>query len=123
MRPRKGCEAGSRHGAKRIVAETDLRLVRSNAALLKYGGKILSGILVLCTEIELERDPGVEIDAAKGSGDRFFCTGEAVAVATVASRKDKAQSGCAVLEIQQRLPVGGLGIGMVDTLDDLPGNR
>ncbi len=77
---------------------------------------------MLCAEIDLERDPGIEIDAAKGAGDRLSCTGKAVAVATNASRKDEAQSGCAVLEIQQRLSVSGLDIGMIDTLDDLPRN-
>src|SRR5262249_40101965 len=117
-----GRTAAAGFGTKRIVAEPNLRFVQCNTVLLQRRRQILSGVLVLGTEIEFERNAGVQVDTVEGSGDRVLRTSEAVTVGAHAAGEHKAQSGCAILEIVQSLLVGRFRVGMIHALDHLPGH-
>ena len=80
----------------------------------------MGGILGLRTEVEFERDAGIEMDAVEHPGDDRFSGVDAVATGSDGAREHQRQSGRAVLQILQRLRVRRNRIGMVDALQDLP---
>ncbi len=54
-----------RHCAERIEAETDLRILRRNAAFFHQIGEAVSGVFCLRAGIAFDGDAGVEMDAVK----------------------------------------------------------
>ncbi len=78
-------------------------------------------ILGLRAEIEVERDAGVEMHAVERARDRRLGGVETVAVGADRAGEHEREPGRAVLEIVQRLRIGGRRIGMVDALHDRPG--
>ena len=120
LRPRQRRRAAAGLCAKRVVTETDLRLAGGNTALFENGGEMLSRILVLRAQVQLERDAGFGMDAIEGARDRLARTIQSVAIGADGAGENEIETGGAIFEIAQRLLIGGTRVGMVDTLDYLP---
>ncbi len=73
------------------------------------------------TEFKVERDPGVEMDAAQRPADRLFARRQRVAVIAGGSREDEHDAVRTVAQIVEDLRVGGFGVGKIDPLHHGPG--
>ena len=119
--PGQRAAAGHGRGADRIEAEADVGRRRVDAAMFDQGGDQRAGVLRLRAQIEIERDAGIEMHVREHARDRRFRRVEPVAIGADRTGEHQRKPGRAVLQIVQRLGVGGCRIGMIDALHDRPG--
>src|SRR5262245_18176264 len=72
------------------------------------------------TEVDVERNAGIEVNAPERARNRRFARRKTVAVSADRSSEDHGEAGRAVFEVVQRLGIGGGRIGMIDALHERP---
>jgi hypothetical protein len=119
--PRQRACAADRRGTDRVEAETDVGGGGSDAAALDQRRERASRLLHVRTEVEVERNAGVEVNALQRTRDRRLARCETVAVRASRSGEDHGEAGRTVFEVVQRLRIGRGRIGMIGALHDRPG--
>ncbi len=117
--PRRGVAAG-RDDADRIEAEADVDGRRCHAAGGDGCGHRGGDIFRLAVGLDIEGDPGIEMDVTQQHRDRRRPGVEAEAERADRSREYERQPGGAVLEVDEGLGVGRGGVGMLDAREHLP---
>ena len=121
LAPRLGRHAPRGHGAERIEAEADvdrawrkpsrLHVVRDEHCRLPRGR----------TEIELDGNAPIEMNALEHRLDRRFRRRKGIAVIADGSLEHEHDASRGVVQIVEDLLVGGFGIGQIDALHHRPG--
>ena len=119
--PGHGAGARSGEAADRIDAGAQLDRRRRNFPVLHQRGEGLHDIARRWAEIEIDGDTGIEFDPVQHAGERDRRRVKAIAIGIDRSGHDQGQPGGAVLQILQRLRVGGFRVGMIDPLHHRPG--
>ena len=119
--PAIGAGAPHRAGSERIEPEADVAGRGVEALALDVFGEVNGGHPRLRADLKLDADAGVEIDAVEDLRDRLRRRIQPETVGAIGAGEHQRQPGRAVLQIVQRLRVGGLCVGMIDPLHDLPG--
>ena len=112
--------AGSGIAADRIDAGAQIDLCRRNAAAFDQRREIADHVPRRRRKIEIDRHGG-EIDAVERALKRRRRRIEAKTVGAHRAGEHQHQAGRAVLQIVERLRVGGRRVGMIDALHDGPG--
>ena len=108
-------------GSERVEPEADIARGRVDAFALDIFGEVNGGHPRLRTDLKLDADAGVEIDAVENRCYGFSRWIQPVPMGAGGAGEHQRQPGRAVLQIVQRLCIGYLRIGMIDPLHDLPG--
>ena len=119
--PAIGTGAPHRTGPERVETEADIAGGGIDAFALDVFGDVNGGHSRLRTDLKLDADAGVEIDAVENLRDRLRRRIQPKPVGAIGAGEHERQPRRAVLQIVQRLRVGRLRIGMIDPLHDLPG--
>ena len=114
-----GRRCGAR--AERIETEPDVERGRCDAPLFDQRDKRERQVLGLRAQIELDRDAGIEQHTIEHACDRV--RHQPIAMGADRTDADQHEPVGAVLEILQRLRVGGGRIGVVNTRHHLPASR
>ena len=124
LSPRRCCGASRGKGGQRLIVEADIDLGGVESVGFDDICKVEAGIAATEHRIDRDRDPGVEKDAIEHPRQCFpGSIGNTEPPRARSTRKFQFQACGAVLQIVQRLRVGGGSVGMVDPLHDLPGLR
>src|SRR5262249_50180717 len=118
--PRRRPRAADRRGTNRVEAEADIGGGGSDAAALDQRREPASRVLHVRTEVEVERNAGVEVNALERTRDRRFARWKTVAIGADLSGEDHGEAGRTVFEVVQRLGIGRGRIGMIDALHERP---
>ena len=112
--------AAGRDDADRIETEADVDSRRRRAVRRNRCGHRGGDVFRLAVGLDIDRDPGVEMDVAQERCDRRRAGVEAEAESADRSREYERKSARAVLEVDERLGVGGSGVGVLDARQHLP---
>ena len=112
--------AGNGKAADRIDAGAQIDLCRRDAAAFDQRGEIADHVPRRRRKIEIDRHGG-EIDAVERALKRRRRRIEAESVGAHRAGEHQHQAGRAVLQIVERLRIGGRRVGMIDALHDGPG--
>ena len=115
--------AGSPHraGAERVEPEADVAGGGIDALALDIFGDVDRRHPRLRTDLQLDADAGIEIDAVENLRDGLRRRIQPKSMGAIGAGEHQRQPGRAIFEIVQRLRVGRFGVGMIDPLHDLPG--
>ena len=114
---------GAPHGTgpERVEPEADIAGCGIDTFALDVFGEVNGGYPRLRTDLKLDTNAGVEIDAVENLRDGFSRWIQSVLMGAGGACEHQCQPCRAVLQIVQRLCVGRFRIRMIDPLHDLPG--
>ena len=121
LAPGPRARAGGGKAADRIDAGAQVDRGRRNFPAFHQRGEMLHGGARRRAEIEVDGDAGVELDAVEHARQRRRRRIQAIAIGVERAGEHQRQPGRAILQVLQRLRVGGRRIGMVDPLHQGPG--
>ena len=119
--PAIGTGAPHRTGSERVETEADIAGGGVDAFALDIFGEVNGGHPRLRTDLKLDADAGVEIDAVENLCYGFRRRIQSITMRAGGAGEHQCQPCRAVLQIVQRLRVGRFRIRMIDPLHDLPG--
>ena len=112
LAPRRRGVTSHRHGAQRLIIETQVDLGRIDASLLDQRGECFAGIAPSNHRMKRDRNPGIDEDAVKQPLQGFRRgIGDTKASGTRPAGKFDLKSTGAVLEFMDRQRIGSRGSG------------
>src|SRR4029079_6562572 len=112
--PAIGTGAPNRAGPERVQPEADVARRGIDPFALDVFGEVNGRHARLRTDLKLDADAGIEINAVENLRDRLCRRIEPKPVSAIGAGEYECQPRGAILQIVQRLHVGRLRIGMVD---------
>ncbi len=118
--PGEGARSAQSDGAEWVEAEADADVLRRDRSGLDQSGEKARRIFRSKTEVEIDGDAGIEMDLVERRADRGAGRGQRIAVIADGAFEHEIDAVRAIIQIVEDLRVGGLGVGVVDPLHDVP---